>query len=157
VLFESGLHLALAKTNLPIGKRLRRFLVDEVLPQLVRTGRYAPEDAHGPAPQEEVDRILLLFPDFKPRTPAPDILREARFTLQARTRARWVDVCDRRLRVGALHRLVDTLGDRLDEDTRAVVEIIASEIATGLDLAALLTPDPGATAALDPRSGPQAA
>ena len=50
-----GLHLVLAKTNLPIGKRLRRFLVDEVLPQLVRTGRYAPEAGQRRAPQGKRD------------------------------------------------------------------------------------------------------
>lgn len=156
VLFESGLHLVLAKTNLPIGKRLRRFLVDEVLPQLVRTGRYAPEAGQRRAPQEEVDRILLLFPDFQPRTPSLTARREARLGLQARTRARWVDVCDRRLKVGALHRLVDQLGDRLDDDTRSAIEIIAAEIATGLDLTAVILPDPDVLAALDPRRGPLA-
>jgi prophage antirepressor-like protein len=155
VLFESGLHLVLAKTNLPIGKRLRRFLVDEVLPQLVRTGRYAPEHEGRRVPQEEVDRILLLFPHFKPRTPSLTARREARLALQARTRARWVDVCDRRLKVGALHRLVDALGDRLDNDARAAIEIVAAEIATGLDLAAAILPDPDGFVALVPH--PQAA
>lgn len=42
VLFEPGLHLALLKTNKPAGKRLRRLLVDEVLPQLARDGRFDP-------------------------------------------------------------------------------------------------------------------
>lgn len=42
VLFESGLHMALLKTSKPLGVRLRRFLADEVLPQLVRTGTYTP-------------------------------------------------------------------------------------------------------------------
>lgn len=32
VLFESGLHLALVKAHLPLARRLRRFLVDTVLP-----------------------------------------------------------------------------------------------------------------------------
>ncbi|MCP4599158.1 MAG: hypothetical protein GY847_01245 [Proteobacteria bacterium] len=31
------------KTNKPIGVKLRRFLVDEVMPQLVRDGAYLPE------------------------------------------------------------------------------------------------------------------
>jgi prophage antirepressor-like protein len=47
LLLEPGLHLVLTKTNKPIGVRLRRFLVDEVLPQLVRTGAYAPSGPHG--------------------------------------------------------------------------------------------------------------
>ena len=37
LLFESGIHLACLKTNKPIGRRLRRFIVDEVLP------RYRPD------------------------------------------------------------------------------------------------------------------
>ena len=36
VLFEPGLHLVLLKTSMPAGRRLRRFLVTEVLPRLVR-------------------------------------------------------------------------------------------------------------------------
>jgi prophage antirepressor-like protein len=36
VLFVSGLHLVLLKTGMPSGRRLRRFLVTEVLPKLVR-------------------------------------------------------------------------------------------------------------------------
>ena len=36
VLFEPGLHLTLLKTPMPAGRRLRRFLVAEVLPKLVR-------------------------------------------------------------------------------------------------------------------------
>jgi prophage antirepressor-like protein/uncharacterized protein YkuJ len=36
VLFESGLHLALVKTPMEAGRRLRRFLVTEVLPKLAR-------------------------------------------------------------------------------------------------------------------------
>jgi prophage antirepressor-like protein len=40
LLFESGLHLALVKSNKPLGVRLRRFIVDEVLPQVFRDGSY---------------------------------------------------------------------------------------------------------------------
>lgn len=150
VLFESGLHLVLAKTNLPIGKRLRRFLADEVLPQLARTGRYAPEEAPRQPTPEAALRVLLVLPDLKPRTPSLSARREARLALQARTRARWVDVCDRRLQVNTLHRLVDQLGEQLDDATRAALEIIAAEVATGLDLVALIAPDPDDLDALDP-------
>jgi prophage antirepressor-like protein len=45
VLFESGLYLALAKTSKPAGKALRRFLADEVLPQIARDGSYLPDRA----------------------------------------------------------------------------------------------------------------
>jgi prophage antirepressor-like protein len=40
VLFESGLHIACLKTTKPLGRKLRRFLATEVLPQLARTGEY---------------------------------------------------------------------------------------------------------------------
>jgi prophage antirepressor-like protein len=37
ILYESGLHLALLRTRKPAGRRLRRLLATEVLPQLTRT------------------------------------------------------------------------------------------------------------------------
>lgn len=42
VLYEQGIHSALLKTDKPAGRRLRRFLADEVMPELARTGSYAP-------------------------------------------------------------------------------------------------------------------
>lgn len=45
VLFESGLYLACILSKKPAGRRLRRWLADEVLPQLRREGRYEPSDA----------------------------------------------------------------------------------------------------------------
>jgi prophage antirepressor-like protein len=38
VCFEPGVYMARTKTNKPAGKRLRRWLVSEVLPQLRETG-----------------------------------------------------------------------------------------------------------------------
>lgn len=49
----------------------------------------------------------------------------------------------------ALHRLVDTLGELRDRNTRASTELFSTEIATGLDLASVILPDPHKTA---PRS-----
>ncbi len=43
VLFESGIDMVCAKTTKPIGRQLRRWLVDEVLPQIRRTGGYKKE------------------------------------------------------------------------------------------------------------------
>jgi len=40
VLFESGVHLVCAKTNKPVGKQLRRWLADRVLPSIAETGGY---------------------------------------------------------------------------------------------------------------------
>ena len=48
LLFESGLHLALIKTRKKLGQDLRRFLAEEVMPQLVRTGAYQPEGTRSP-------------------------------------------------------------------------------------------------------------
>jgi len=65
VLFESGLHLALLKTNKPVGKRLRRLLVDEVLPQLLRDGQFDPE------------RTVSPQGELQPKTRRPALDREA--------------------------------------------------------------------------------
>ena len=43
LLFESGLHFVCLKTSKPVGIKLRRFLVDIVMPQLVRNGAYLPD------------------------------------------------------------------------------------------------------------------
>lgn len=42
VLFETGIHMALMKTHMPLGVGLRRHLSSNVLPQILRTGSYAP-------------------------------------------------------------------------------------------------------------------
>ena len=127
LLLEPGLHLVLAKTDKPIGQRLRRFLADRVLPQLVRDGRYAPERA-------VVEGRIVVVAAAPVPEPSPSALREARLTRQAAIRARWVDLLDRRLRANALLRVAENLGDRIDGDTRAALEVSAAEIATGRDL-----------------------
>lgn len=52
VIFESGLNLACMKTRKPLGKKLRRWLAEEVLPQIRRTGAYV-------APDGELERRRL--------------------------------------------------------------------------------------------------
>lgn len=52
VLFESGVNLCSLKTSKPLGAKLRRFLADEVIPQLARTGTYSPEPPMVRAPAE---------------------------------------------------------------------------------------------------------
>lgn len=148
VLFEPGVFLVLAKTSKPIGRKLRRFLVDEVMPQLARTGRFSPQEEPLPTP-DDVERVLVLFPELARRAPPLHVRREERLALQARTRARWVDVCDRRLQVFTLHRMVDALGDALTDGNRAAVELLAAEIATGLRVRDLLDPQPTGGIALD--------
>jgi prophage antirepressor-like protein len=138
LLFEPGVLLVLAKTHLPVGRRLRRFLVDEVLPQIARTGVYqAP-----PAAPASSGHVLMLFPDLQPRPSLSD-RRETRLSEQVRVRERWIDYCDRRLAVFALHRLVDELCDVLNPATRRVIEVMAAERATGLPIADLLMTSDG--------------
>ncbi len=127
LLLEPGLHLVLAKTDKPIGQRLRRFLADRVLPQLVRDGCFAPE-------REVVEGQIVVVAGPPVPSRAPAVVREARLDRQAAIRSRWVDLCDRRLQANALLRLTENLGDRIDGDTRAALEVSAAEIATGRDL-----------------------
>lgn len=53
VLTEQGVHLVCLKTEKPAGKRLRRWLAREVLPQLRSAGSYAVDPAPQPAPAPE--------------------------------------------------------------------------------------------------------
>lgn len=132
ILFETGLHLALVKTQRPIGKRLRRFLVDQVLPQLVRTGAYQPTPS---VPETAI--VLVTLP---PPRPTLSERRELRLARQADTRERWVDLLDRRLKVQTLHRTVDRLQGTplLPNDVAATLEVTAAEIALDADLAVLM-------------------
>ncbi len=68
LLLESGLHLACIKTRCEFGVRLRRFLVDEVLPQITRTGRYAPEAAPDSALEARARALDLEDRRFKVET-----------------------------------------------------------------------------------------
>ena len=43
LLFEPGVNSVFLKTDKPIGKRLRKFIRSEVLPQINRTGEYSPD------------------------------------------------------------------------------------------------------------------
>lgn len=109
ILFESGLHMALVKTHMPLGRRLRRFLVDEVLPQLVRGGTYTPDGAAVAHVPELALRALRL--DFE----------------------------DRRFRSRTLRHTADALLDigRVDQSLWSVCLVTACEIALGHTLPAL--------------------
>ena len=118
LLLEPGLHLVLTKTGKTIGRRLRRFLVDEVLPRLARG------QAVGPRP------LVLVSPPAVPRLswdhPDPAVLRERRL-------ARQVDLADRKLRSNALRHasaLLHSLG-QIDDRERAFFESVAAHIALG--------------------------
>ena len=128
LLLEPGLHLALTKTNKPAGRKLRRFLVDEVLPSIVR-GQQA-EDTYEPDPELVDTPPILVTPRPAPvlawEHPDPRILRERRL-------ARQVDLNDRKLRSRALRDaglLLHTLGD-IDDVELARCELAAARIALG--------------------------
>ncbi len=124
ILFETGLHLVLAKTSKPVGKRLRRFLVDEVMPQLLRDGRYDPgRRVEGDGfVQVEVTSTTTLVAD-------PRMERERRL-------ARKLELDDRRFRTRSLQETLDTLSGlgQIDDDVRAAYEVSACEIALGQTL-----------------------
>ena len=133
VLFESGVHLALTKTTKPIGRRLRRFLVEEVLPRLVR-GAPIP----GSQPEPNFDMVLR-------GVAAVRWFRELRL-------ARRVDLDDRKFRAGALQHCVQLLygAGRLDDDGLLIWETRVAEIALGkllpgLHLISTSAPPPTAT------------
>ena len=132
LLLEPGLHLVLTKTDKPIGRRLRRFLVDEVLPQIVRTGSYS-----GRPPV--VDGGLVVVSVHTPALPSLAERRETRLALQADVRDRWVDLCDRKLKVATLHRAIDRFQTdvELPRDVVSALEVTAAEIALGADLSSI--------------------
>ena len=122
ILFESGLHMALAKTNKAAGKRLRRFLVDEVLPQLVRDGKYLPgrvvEDA----------RVVEPVADHR-------LERERRL-------ARKLELDDRKFRASSLRKTIGALRELglIEAPLVATYEVAASEIALQQNLSVLKPP-----------------
>ena len=68
LLKESGFHLVCLKTDKPVGRRLRRWLAEEVMPLLVRTGSYqaklqstkeVPDSLKGPSAKK-------VFEEYKP-------------------------------------------------------------------------------------------
>jgi len=122
LLFESGVHLASIKTEKPIGKRLRRFIADEVMPQLARKGMYMPSGVDNEAKKEGISeslagRRLLL-----------DEAKESRL--------------DRHMRSQALRFLVKVLKKikHVAEDVVASYEIASVEEALGSDFSGLKPP-----------------
>jgi prophage antirepressor-like protein len=81
LLYETGLHFICLKTNKPIGRRLRRFLADEVMPQLARDGRYSPdrEVVDDEVVEKEVAEAI--------REESPALNREKRLAKQMKAKA----------------------------------------------------------------------
>ena len=106
MLLEPGLDLVLVKTHKEVGRRLRRFLVDEILPRLRRG------EAIGAKPIPERPMIDLAQ------------LRETRLWRQA-------DLADRKFRsnaVATMGRWLHGLG-RIDVDALVRFEALATQIA----------------------------
>ena len=123
MLLEPGLDLVLVKTHKEIGRRLRRFLVDEILPRLRRG------EAIGGKPAEKAPMLDLRQ------------LRETRLWRQA-------DLADRRFRSGAvatMGRWLHSIG-RIDVDALVRFEVLATQIALSCAPAGML---PNAPANVD--------
>jgi hypothetical protein len=116
VLFRPGIDVVLAKTCKPIGKRLRRYIVEQVLPRW--------------EPAEKEPSVRTLRPG---ESTDPSVLRETRLRDK-------LDYLDRRFRSRSLaqaNRILRDLG-RIDDETFAFTELMATQIALGVDLSDLL-------------------
>lgn len=120
--FEPGSSLLASRVKTVTASRFKHFLATEVLPELAGGGEVA-----------EV-------PDMRAVGGAPSWVapgasfaetREARLALQAHNRDRWVRLCEQRLKVGALHRLLDRTGGSLPAEFRTALEFTAVELALG--------------------------
>lgn len=129
LLFESGLWLALAKTRKPAGKRLRRFLVEQVLPQVARDGRYLPE-------REVTPQGVMVESEHARKMRELDIEEQ-----KVQAQLRHLDMREREVKAQALVTLVDSL-PYLSEDIRQAYRVKAAEELTGRDLAGLLPAAP---------------
>ena len=122
LLFESGLHLALNLTFKPAGLRLRRFLMDEVLPRM--TGKSRPWPSQTPT--------HVFFAPHRGRALDRKALREQRLLAQ-------YELSRREFQSEALRRTVQTLAHlgRISDDQAQTYEVLAAEIALGLELPGL--------------------
>lgn len=127
LLFESGVHFVCLKTEKPIGKRLRRFLVDEVMPQLVRDGAYLPE--------RKVTKEGLL--EFRDNQINIKLNRERRLSKQLEQK-------ERQFKYKVLQSQIDTLrrSGHLGEDVIAAYQTSVVEELLDMDLDSLKPPMP---------------
>lgn len=129
ILFESGLYLALAKTEKEAGIRFRRFMVDEVMPQVARTGAFKPKDAPPPAARQCEFAFVAVPVPVAVSVPTVALARERRLAAQHNLRARKFQVETLRGTVSALAAM-----QQIDPTTRAAYEVAAAEIALGQEL-----------------------
>jgi len=122
LLFEPGLHLVLSKSGKPAGQRLRRFLLDDVLPRLAASHKAWPR----PTPTS------TLFVPHQGRALDRKALREQRLMAQ-------YELSRRVFQSEALRRTVQTLAHlgRISDDQAQSYEVLATEIALGMELPGL--------------------
>ena len=123
LLFEPGLHLVLSKSGKPAGQRLRRFVLDEVLPRL------AAKHASCVHPTQT---STLFVPHQGGRALDRKALREQRLMAQH-------ELNRRVFQSEALRRTVQTLAHlgRISDDQAQSYEVLATEIALGTELPGL--------------------
>jgi prophage antirepressor-like protein len=122
LLFEPGLHLVLSKSGKPAGQRLRRLLLDDVLPRMT-----AKQQTLGhPTPTS------TLFVPHQGRALDRKALREQRLMAQ-------YELSRRVFQSEALRHTVQTLAHlgRISDDQAQSYEVLATEIALGLELPGL--------------------
>jgi len=112
LLFETGLQLALIKTNKPIGQRLRRFVATEVMPQIARDGAYLPE-------RKVENGQIVANPDYR-------LLRERRLGQK-------LEFENRKFVVQTIDHAVTEMKETLSADAIQSLRLRTVEIATGQD------------------------
>jgi prophage antirepressor-like protein len=122
LLFESGIHLACLRTNKPIGRRLRRFIVDKILPDIVRTGTYRAEKP----PKSNSDgqsRVLHA-----------EALRDREARLLAKE-----DAMVGKRRADSLKQMAMFLATKqmIDDAQQSILMVLATEIETGINFSHL--------------------
>jgi hypothetical protein len=122
LLFEPGLHLVLNRTFKRTAMRLRRFLMDEVLPRM--TGKCRPWPGQ--------PSTSLHFVPARGRALDRHALREHRLLAQH-------ELSRRVFQSEALRRAVQTLAHlgRISDDQAQTYEVLAAEIALGIELPGL--------------------
>lgn len=135
VLLEPGIHLVLLKTNKPAGVRLRDFLATEVMPQLLRTGQFAPEqsddsEGHDEPRLPDLTVVVALPQPVPPVSVAAE--RERRLAAQH-------DLRRRKLQADWLRETARTAYSfgQIDPLTRMAFEVQATEILLGRPLPGL--------------------
>lgn len=126
LLTEPGLLTVFSRTSKPVGRRLHRFLVDQIMPTAAERQQAERE------PGEDRVGVVLLGVRSAMGTGDPSLARERRLAAK-------LELEDRKFRVGCLRRTLDMLHGlgAIEASPRASFEILACELALGQRLPAL--------------------